>query len=150
MDKLKERLVKEFASDNISERIGDLFKKINITHFAEEHGLARKTLYKMKEKGVIPRGLLLLLCEEAEVNPVLVEYSISERLFYFSCLANYIRGVSVEDLYSESLSKAKDNKDSSLLSSITFVHKMMIEGDLTAYKYQQRIQEILKEHKYVK
>jgi len=147
---LKELEIKEFSSDDISERIGSLLKKVNISQFAEEHGLARKTLYKMKEKGVIPRGLLLELCEEANVNPILVEYSVSERLFYFSCLSEYIRDSKVEDLYSECLNAVKISNDEVLLSSIKFVHKLMIEGDLTPYKYEQRIREILEESKYVK
>ena len=147
---MKEITIKEFSSDNISDRFGDLFKKVNISQFAEEHGLARKTLYKMKEKGVMPRRLLLALCEEAEVNPILVKYSVSERLFYFSCLSEYVRDSKVEDLYSACLSVAKVNNDTSLLSSIQFVHKLMIEGDLTLYKYEQRIREILEESKYVK
>lgn len=148
--KLKESTIIEFSSGDISERIGDLYKKVNITQFAEEHGLARKTLYKMKEKGIIPRGLLMLLCEEAKVNPVLVEYSPKERFFYFSCLSEYVKSSKVEELYSEHINLAKESGDTSLLSSIQFVHKMMVEGDLTLHKYEQRVNEILKENKHVK
>lgn len=134
----------EFSSDNISERISDLFKKINISQFAEEHGLARKTLYKMKDKGVIPRGIFLLLCEEAGVNPILVRYSISERLFYFSCLSEYIRDSTIDELYSEHIELAKKNKDPILLSSLSLVHNMMLSGDITTLIYEQRVREILK------
>lgn len=136
---------KEFLSDNISERIGDLFKKINISQFAEDHGLARKTLYKMRDKGLIPSSLLLLLCEEADVNPILVKYSTSERLFYFSCLSDYIKNTNVQDLYSIPLNQAEKDNNLTLISSVELVHKMLQEGDISPLKYEQRIKEILKE-----
>ena len=140
----------EFLSDSTTERIRDLFKKINISQFAEEHGLARKTLYNMRDKGLVPRGLLSLLCEEANVNPILVEYSPSERLFYFSCLSDYIKNTNVEDLYLMPLKQAEKDYDATLISSIKLVHKMLLEGDISPLKYEQRIREILKETKYVK
>ena len=133
-----------FLSDNISERINELFKRINISQFSEEHGLARKTLYNMRDKGLIPRGLLLLLCERADVNPIQVEYSISERLFYFSCLSDYISNSTVNELYSKPLQQAEENNDASFISSIELVHKMLQEGDISPLRYEQRIKEILK------
>ena len=139
-----------FSSDSISDRIGDLLKKVNVSRFAEEHGLARKTLYKMRDNGVMPRNLLWLLCEEAGVSPILVEYSASERLLYFSYLSDYVRSSTVEDIYSEYLIEAEKVNDSTLFSSLNLVHQMMVDGDISPQKYDLRIKELLKETKPVK
>lgn len=71
-----------FLSENPVDRYADLFSVVNISQFSSDYEVSRKVLYSMRDKGFMPRNLLIEMCNLAEINPVKVEFSPEERLYF--------------------------------------------------------------------
>lgn len=132
----------EYSSEHKSERLTSLFKKVNISSFAKERSLARKTLYKMRDSGVMSRELLLDMCAEAEVNPALVEFSPSERVFFIGKLTSAVKESAVEDLYSKQIEQVSGQEKRDFLLSISLLHELYKSSEMTTEGYTSKIKEI--------
>ena len=130
---------KDYLSEDVTLRLGALYKKINISRFSESHSVSRKQLYKMRDEGLVPRYLLLLMCEEAKLNPVFVEFSPKERLKLFSWLCTYVKTAKVENLIGSDLSEDHYKPDSPL----SLLVGMYQDGYISDLVFETKKEEIL-------
>lgn len=135
--------LEEFICDEISTRITILYKKINLSRFAEAKGISRKTLYKMRDSGTLPRDLLFSMCEKAKVNPILVEFSPNERIIYYSKLCSYIRDVDIDFLYKDAFDKFQASEKKEAVLAIKILHDLYLENAISCQLYQAKTKKIL-------
>ncbi|WP_147232323.1 hypothetical protein [Psychromonas sp. B3M02] len=135
--KLDER---DFSSDDPILRIAALYKKINISRFSETKSISRKQLYKMRDSGFVPRTILLDMCQEARISPVLVEFSPKERLMFFSDLCSYIKESDVNSLFEDAL---ENHEDKTTISLLNLLHNLYKSGDISDSVFQNKMQKIL-------
>lgn len=133
----------EYSSEEKSQRLTSLFKRVNISSFAKDRSLARKTLYKMRDSGVMSRELLLDMCAEAGVNPAFVEFSPSERIYFFNKLGDAIKRSTVEDLYHTEIELLSGQAQKDFLLSITLLHDLYKSNDMTSEAYASKINEAI-------
>ena len=128
----------EFEFDDGAIRVAALYKKINLSRFAEAKGISRKTLYKMRDSGCLPRDLLFSMCSEANINPVLVEFSPEERIIYYSELCDYIKDSSYEYLYKNAIDKLEGSVRRETALAISILHDLYHEGSITHQGYEAK------------